>query len=207
MKVAFEYGDVKGVAASFKNERKSAGKDWLKSLCKRYNLSVRNPEQCSVARAMAFNEAQVTRFYNNMKSCSVFYWGRNSPPVEPRSLQIPVSFLKKTLIQLSLESWQTEREEGATSCHTFEVLPKVALISRQWSRNEILFVTGHDPFSSYFKRFGLAVWDNCACGDVGIPFHYAPTVLLPFPFVSKLLQQFINLPGSEILSQSHMQED
>ncbi|GBM00760.1 hypothetical protein AVEN_150922-1 [Araneus ventricosus] len=62
MKVAFEYADVNGVDGRLNNERKSAGKDWLKSFCKRYNLSVRNPEQCSVARAMGFNEVQVTRF-------------------------------------------------------------------------------------------------------------------------------------------------
>ncbi|GBM29184.1 hypothetical protein AVEN_27800-1 [Araneus ventricosus] len=69
MKVAFEYADVNGVAGRFNNERKSAGKDWLKSFCKRYSLSVRNPEQCSVARAMGFNEVQVTWFYYNPKRC------------------------------------------------------------------------------------------------------------------------------------------
>ncbi|GBN03864.1 hypothetical protein AVEN_9750-1 [Araneus ventricosus] len=69
MKVAFEYAGVNGVAAGFNNERNSAGEDWLKSICKRYNLSVRNPEQCGVARAMGFNEVQVARFYNNLKSC------------------------------------------------------------------------------------------------------------------------------------------
>ncbi|GBM09656.1 hypothetical protein AVEN_60283-1 [Araneus ventricosus] len=69
MKVAFEYADVNGVAGRFNNERKSAGKDWLKSFCKRYNHSVRNPERCSVARAMGFNEVQVVRFSNNLKSC------------------------------------------------------------------------------------------------------------------------------------------
>ncbi|GBM31197.1 hypothetical protein AVEN_193331-1 [Araneus ventricosus] len=69
MIVAFEYADVNGVAGRYNNEGKSAGKDWLKSFCKRHNLSVRNPEQCSVARAMGFNEVQVTRFHNNLKSC------------------------------------------------------------------------------------------------------------------------------------------
>ncbi|GBN58006.1 hypothetical protein AVEN_79183-1 [Araneus ventricosus] len=69
MKVAFDYDDVNGVDGIFNNERKSAGKDSLRSFCNRHNLSVRNPEQCSVARAMGFNEVQVTRFYNNLKSC------------------------------------------------------------------------------------------------------------------------------------------
>ncbi|GBN87363.1 hypothetical protein AVEN_125271-1 [Araneus ventricosus] len=69
IKVAFEYADVNGVAGRFNNKRKSAGNDWLKSFCKRYNFSVRNPEQCSVARAMGFNKVQVTGFYNNLKRC------------------------------------------------------------------------------------------------------------------------------------------
>ncbi|KAG8230099.1 hypothetical protein J437_LFUL007643 [Ladona fulva] len=69
MKVAFKYADGNGVAGRFNNEKKSAGKDWLKSFCKWHNLSVRNPEQCSVARAMGFNEVQVTRFYSNLKNC------------------------------------------------------------------------------------------------------------------------------------------
>ncbi|GBN94811.1 hypothetical protein AVEN_147754-1 [Araneus ventricosus] len=69
MKVAFEYADVNVDAGRINNERKSASEDWLKLFCKRYNLSVQNPEQCSVARTAGFNEVQVTRFYNNLKSC------------------------------------------------------------------------------------------------------------------------------------------
>ncbi|GBM68551.1 hypothetical protein AVEN_155847-1 [Araneus ventricosus] len=69
IKVAFEYADVIGIAGRFNNERKSGGKDWLKSFCKRNNLSIRNPEQFSVAREMGFNEVQGTWFYNNLKSC------------------------------------------------------------------------------------------------------------------------------------------
>ncbi|GBL66393.1 hypothetical protein AVEN_5186-1 [Araneus ventricosus] len=69
MKVDFEYAGVNRVAGRFNNEKKSSGKDWLKSVCKRHTLSVRNPEQCSVARAMDFKEVQVKRFYNNLKSC------------------------------------------------------------------------------------------------------------------------------------------
>ncbi|GBM09247.1 hypothetical protein AVEN_59227-1 [Araneus ventricosus] len=107
------------------------------------------------------------------------------------NLQKPVSFLKKTLTQLSLESWQREWEEGTTSRHTFDVLPKVALISKQWSMNEILFVTGHSPFPSYFKRFGLTVSDNC---DVGTPCHYATACRLTLPFHFKTPSTIHKLP-------------
>ncbi|GBL78315.1 hypothetical protein AVEN_42848-1 [Araneus ventricosus] len=95
------------------------------------------------------------------------------------NLHRPVSLLKKTLAQLSLESWQREWEEGTTSRYTSDVLPMVALISRQWSTNEILFATGHGPFPSYFKRLD---WHNRACGDVGIPFHYATACPLTLSF-------------------------
>lgn len=46
-----------------------AGKDWLKGFCKRNKLSVRTPEQCSMARAIGFNKVQVSRFYDNLKDC------------------------------------------------------------------------------------------------------------------------------------------
>ncbi|GBN52652.1 hypothetical protein AVEN_255979-1 [Araneus ventricosus] len=94
--------------------------------------------------------------------------------------------VNKAVTQLSLESWQREWEEGTTSRHTFNDLPKVALISRHWSRNEILFVIGHGPFQSYFKIFGLAVWDNSTCGDVGTPFYYATTCPLTLSFHFKI---------------------
>ncbi|GBN29466.1 hypothetical protein AVEN_151903-1 [Araneus ventricosus] len=96
------------------------------------------------------------------------------------NLQKPFSFLKETLAQLSLESWRREWEEGTTSLHTFDDLMKVAVISKQWARNEIQFVTGHVPFPSYFKRFGLAVSRNFACDDVGTPF----LCLSSYPFLS-----------------------
>ncbi|GBM27312.1 hypothetical protein AVEN_86854-1 [Araneus ventricosus] len=61
-------------------------------------------------------------------------------------------------------------------------MPKVALFSRQWPRNEILFATGHGPFPSYFKRFGLAVPNNCGCDDECIPFYYATACPLTLSF-------------------------
>ncbi|KAG8224954.1 hypothetical protein J437_LFUL005662 [Ladona fulva] len=65
----FRVSDVNGVAGRFNKEKKSAGKDWLKSFCKWHNLFVRNPEQCSVARVMGFSIVKVSRFYNNLKNC------------------------------------------------------------------------------------------------------------------------------------------
>ncbi|GBM00663.1 hypothetical protein AVEN_118014-1 [Araneus ventricosus] len=82
------------------------------------------------------------------------------------NLQKTIAFLKKTLTQLSMESWQREWEEIATSRHTFDVLPKVALISRQWSRKKILFVTGHGPFPSTGSN---CVYGRSDVGELGSP--------------------------------------
>lgn len=67
MKVAFEYAQMNGVSDRFNKEKQAAGKDWLKAFCRRHKLSVRVPEQCSMARAMGFNKVQVKRFYDNLK--------------------------------------------------------------------------------------------------------------------------------------------
>ncbi|XP_054285350.1 uncharacterized protein LOC129001936 [Macrosteles quadrilineatus] len=71
MKVAFDYAQMNGVSERFNQEKKMAGKDWLKSFCKRNNLSVRAPENCSMARAIGFNRVQVSRFYDNLKECCI----------------------------------------------------------------------------------------------------------------------------------------
>ncbi|GBL72664.1 hypothetical protein AVEN_116317-1, partial [Araneus ventricosus] len=40
-------------------------------------------------------------------------------------------------------------------------------------RECIQFATGHGPFPSYLKRFGLHSTDYCGCGEIGNPLHYA----------------------------------
>ncbi|XP_063222242.1 uncharacterized protein LOC134534428 [Bacillus rossius redtenbacheri] len=69
MKVAFDFAEKNGVSERFNQEKKLAGKDWLKGFCKRHKLSVRAPELCSVARAVGFNKVQVSRFFENLKQC------------------------------------------------------------------------------------------------------------------------------------------
>lgn len=67
-KVAFEFVDGNGVACRFNNQKKPLCKCWLKSICKRHKLSVRDLDQYSVTKAMDFNKVQVTRFCYNQKS-------------------------------------------------------------------------------------------------------------------------------------------
>ncbi|GBM66075.1 hypothetical protein AVEN_181263-1 [Araneus ventricosus] len=42
-----------------------------------------------------------------------------------------------------------------------------------WTREEILFATGHGPFPLFLNRFHLSDTDSCACGEVDDPIHYA----------------------------------
>lgn len=68
MKVDFEYADNNNVSERFNKEKKMAGKDWLKGFCSRNNLSLRTPEECSMARAIGFNKVQVGKFYDHLKT-------------------------------------------------------------------------------------------------------------------------------------------
>ncbi|GBO22616.1 hypothetical protein AVEN_141521-1 [Araneus ventricosus] len=62
---------------------------------------------------------------------------------------------------------------------TLDVLLKtVNLKPVFWTREEILFVTGHGPFPSFLNRFHLYDSDSCAFGEVGDPIHYATSCLL-----------------------------
>ncbi|GBN58202.1 hypothetical protein AVEN_164907-1 [Araneus ventricosus] len=36
-----------------------------------------------------------------------------------------------------------------------------------------MFVIGHGPFPSYLHRFNLRTHDNCSCGEIGDPMHFA----------------------------------
>jgi hypothetical protein len=51
----------------FDKTAKLAGKDWANQFRKKHNLSLRQPEKTSVARAMGFNRVQVDLFFNNLR--------------------------------------------------------------------------------------------------------------------------------------------
>jgi hypothetical protein len=69
MMIAFDYAVANGVSGCFNSEKKMAGKDWLKGFCQRQNLSLRTPEQCSLGRAIGFNQVQCGSFFENLKLC------------------------------------------------------------------------------------------------------------------------------------------
>ncbi|GBN32424.1 hypothetical protein AVEN_180031-1 [Araneus ventricosus] len=86
-------------------------------------------------------------------------------------LQAPKCHLKKMPMKLSLNKWQQAWDSGGTRRAIFNILPKVTLTPASWSRESILFATGHGPFTSYLYRFRLHHSDICTCGEKGD--HYA----------------------------------
>lgn len=68
-KLAYEYAisNSKTVPTSWQ-ENSAAGVEWLRSfLRRRKNLSIRQPEPCSLSRLTSFNEHNVRIFFNNLK--------------------------------------------------------------------------------------------------------------------------------------------
>ncbi|GBM02326.1 hypothetical protein AVEN_138447-1 [Araneus ventricosus] len=76
-------------------------------------------------------------------------------------------------LSLSLNKWQQDWVSGDTGRATFNIFPKVTLTPASWSRESILFATGHGPFPSYLYRLRLHHSDIRTCEEKGDPLHYA----------------------------------
>ncbi|GBN12947.1 hypothetical protein AVEN_170937-1 [Araneus ventricosus] len=74
--------------------------------------------------------------------------------------------------------WQKLWTEGETGRSTHNIIPTVSLHPANWSREDIIFFTGHGPFQSYLRRFNLSTTSICRCGLEGTPLHYATECLL-----------------------------
>ncbi|GBM15023.1 hypothetical protein AVEN_113157-1 [Araneus ventricosus] len=93
-------------------------------------------------------------------------------------LELPKSFIKTFLRQKMLATWQMAWDDGDTGRLIHNIIPKVSLHPINWTRNEVLFFTGHGPFPSFLNRFNLAETSFCSCGEIGTPIHYATVCLL-----------------------------
>ncbi|GBM06916.1 hypothetical protein AVEN_147853-1 [Araneus ventricosus] len=72
-----------------------------------------------------------------------------------------------------MKEWQKQWNLNVVSRLTYEVLPKVSLKSAGCPRELTIFVSGHGPFPVYLKRIARHPKENCACGELGNPLHYA----------------------------------
>ncbi|GBM33961.1 hypothetical protein AVEN_53827-1 [Araneus ventricosus] len=92
-------------------------------------------------------------------------------------LEFPKSFIKTFLLQKMLATWQMAWDDGDTGRLIHNIIPKVSLQPINWTRTEVLFFTGHGPFSSFLQRFNLAETSFCSCGGIGTPIHCATACL------------------------------
>ena len=65
---AYKFAEANTAEHSFNRDKKMAGESWITGFCKRRNITLRQPEKCSMGRIMGFNKSQVGRFFFNLKS-------------------------------------------------------------------------------------------------------------------------------------------
>lgn len=70
LKIVYQMAEKNGIAhPSTWEKNKKAGRDWWRSFKSRHpELSIKKPEACSLARATAFNEYNVKKFFENLKT-------------------------------------------------------------------------------------------------------------------------------------------
>ena len=67
-KLAYDIACQNNVPHPFKHDKRMAGKDWLAGFLKRHpEISLRSPEPTSMSRAVAFNKANVDKFFTIYK--------------------------------------------------------------------------------------------------------------------------------------------
>ncbi|GBN82833.1 hypothetical protein AVEN_271568-1 [Araneus ventricosus] len=70
-------------------------------------------------------------------------------------LELPKSFIKTFLRQKIMTTWELASDED-TGRLIHNIIPKVSLQQINWTHKEVLFLTGHGPFSLFLQIFNLA---------------------------------------------------
>ncbi|GBM68319.1 hypothetical protein AVEN_24178-1 [Araneus ventricosus] len=113
-------------------------------------------------------------------------------------LQAPKCHLKKVLRIPSLNKWQQYWDSSDTGRYIFNILPKVSLTQASWSRESILFATGHTPFPSYLYIVRLNHSFRCLCmREKGRPSpleNFLSSYVI-FSFYPNQVQKILNFGG------------
>lgn len=72
-RAVFQYAEANKVVHKFRQKSKTAGKEWTLSFMKRHKLSLRTPQQTSLARMMGFNRVQMDKFFANLREVTAKY--------------------------------------------------------------------------------------------------------------------------------------
>ncbi|GBN22674.1 hypothetical protein AVEN_148542-1 [Araneus ventricosus] len=86
-------------------------------------------------------------------------------------LEFPKSFIKRFLHQKMLATWLMAWDDGNTGRLIHNIISKVSLQPINWTRNEVLFFTGHGHLPSFLQKFNLAETSLSSCGVIGTPIH------------------------------------
>ncbi|GBO12315.1 Putative protein in type-1 retrotransposable element R1DM [Araneus ventricosus] len=89
------------------------------------------------------------------------------------SLLKPLSHLKKLLNQELLTIWKKDWDKTNQGKPIHELIPLPSFRNHNWDRREIMYFSEHGPFTTYLKRFNLRTSEDCSCGDLGSPLHFA----------------------------------
>ena len=82
-RLAYRYCEVNDIQHNFNPKTKCAGEDWMAGFMKAHpELSLRKPEQTSMARASGFNKEKVNRFFDALES---IIYGQNGAVAIPPS--------------------------------------------------------------------------------------------------------------------------
>ncbi|XP_021190041.3 uncharacterized protein LOC110376038 [Helicoverpa armigera] len=71
--MAYDLAEKNNLDHRFNKEKKTASKKWVENFARRHQLSLRQPEKTSLARAAGFNRVQVQRFYDNLREVITKY--------------------------------------------------------------------------------------------------------------------------------------
>ncbi|KAJ8732554.1 hypothetical protein PYW07_015153 [Mythimna separata] len=157
-KVAYQMARVNNVTVPDSWARdKMAGKEWLRSFRKRhFDLSIKKPEACSLARATAFNRETVKSFFDNLKiamsrhpsfstGCRLYNLDETATTTVQRPQKVVGPKGKYNIAKITSGEKGTLVTTCAIVCASGQALPPALIFPRKYFKDFML--TGAPPGS------------------------------------------------------------